>query len=362
MEIGGKESLLLCYLCLRFQSMSQPQSPNILTLYGDRGKGITSALLFMSSFPKYVPTTITKYSLPLYSSQADMVLSSILGRLQPDWIINYHEHDSLLKHVFSEELSEEERKAAWDDYRAQIAQYDYSALQNQLDTATAGGASLQQAVGQSSLPSASGVKNEGGILNHALQQQQRQHQLQAAQLLTILSNTNRNVENLISLLREKASIGAQHADNVRRGVRVPTALAVKMALNNKNISEHYALVDQGVTRVNSTLHKCHLGQIYLEPGVHKQANEQRAKLITNLEILKSGSKNPHRGLAAVPHQPHVGGGAGSSSTSGVVPRQFNQQQILQQPEDFHRASVRVAQERPTRLSGACGRTRGSLEH
>ena len=68
-----------------------------------------------------------------------MVLSSILGRLQPDWISSYHEHDSLLKHVFSEELSEEERKAAWDDYRTQIAQYDnatyYSALQNQLDTA-----------------------------------------------------------------------------------------------------------------------------------------------------------------------------------------------------------------------------------
>lgn len=48
-----------------------------------------------------------------------MVLSSILEHMYPQWIISYHEHDSLLEHVFDEELSEAERKAAWENYKAE---------------------------------------------------------------------------------------------------------------------------------------------------------------------------------------------------------------------------------------------------
>ena len=50
-----------------------------------------------------------------------MVLSSILEHMHPQWIISYHEHDSLLEHVFDEELSEAERKAAWDNYKQEKA-------------------------------------------------------------------------------------------------------------------------------------------------------------------------------------------------------------------------------------------------
>ena len=57
------------------------------------------------------------------------MLSSILEHMHPQWIISYHEHDSLLEHVFDEELSEAERKAAWENYKAEkqaeTARYGY---------------------------------------------------------------------------------------------------------------------------------------------------------------------------------------------------------------------------------------------
>lgn len=33
-----------------------------------------------------------------------------------EWIVKYHEHDSLLENVVEQELTEDEKKAAWEDY------------------------------------------------------------------------------------------------------------------------------------------------------------------------------------------------------------------------------------------------------
>jgi len=43
------------------------------------------------------------------------MLAELLTKLK-DWIIQYHEHDSLLENKIEEELPEEERKAAWEEY------------------------------------------------------------------------------------------------------------------------------------------------------------------------------------------------------------------------------------------------------
>ncbi|XP_077517746.1 uncharacterized protein LOC144128303 isoform X2 [Amblyomma americanum] len=46
----------------------------------------------------------------------DRLLAELLIR-NKDWIVTYHEHDSLLQNVTSEELTEEERKLAWEEYK-----------------------------------------------------------------------------------------------------------------------------------------------------------------------------------------------------------------------------------------------------
>lgn len=35
---------------------------------------------------------------------------------QPQWIVSYHEHDSLLEQRPEEDLTEEERRSAWEEY------------------------------------------------------------------------------------------------------------------------------------------------------------------------------------------------------------------------------------------------------
>lgn len=48
----------------------------------------------------------------------DLVLAEMLQN-NKDQIVCYHEHDSLLDHKEEEELSEEDRKAAWAEYEAE---------------------------------------------------------------------------------------------------------------------------------------------------------------------------------------------------------------------------------------------------
>ncbi|XP_072286363.1 transcriptional regulator ATRX isoform X2 [Pyxicephalus adspersus] len=48
----------------------------------------------------------------------DTVLAELL-QISKENIVTYHEHDSLLDHKEAEELTEEERKAAWDEYEAE---------------------------------------------------------------------------------------------------------------------------------------------------------------------------------------------------------------------------------------------------
>ncbi|EDV24598.1 uncharacterized protein TRIADDRAFT_25002 [Trichoplax adhaerens] len=48
----------------------------------------------------------------------DQILAEIIQDLHPKILLSYHEHDSLLKNIESEKLTEDERKAAWEEYKA----------------------------------------------------------------------------------------------------------------------------------------------------------------------------------------------------------------------------------------------------
>lgn len=50
--------------------------------------------------------------------EQDTILAELL-QINKEYIVGYHEHDSLLDHKEEEELTEEERKAAWAEYEAE---------------------------------------------------------------------------------------------------------------------------------------------------------------------------------------------------------------------------------------------------
>ncbi|XP_046668986.1 LOW QUALITY PROTEIN: transcriptional regulator ATRX homolog [Homalodisca vitripennis] len=57
----------------------------------------------------------SKEDRPIPALPKDGLMAEILTQYS-NWIEKYHEHDSLLENVVEEELNEEERKAAWEDY------------------------------------------------------------------------------------------------------------------------------------------------------------------------------------------------------------------------------------------------------
>ncbi|KAL3178299.1 hypothetical protein MRX96_038807 [Rhipicephalus microplus] len=62
--------------------------------------------------------SLSKSNRPTPMVPKDRLLAELLIR-NKDWIVSYHEHDSLLQNITSEELTEEERMLAWEEYRVE---------------------------------------------------------------------------------------------------------------------------------------------------------------------------------------------------------------------------------------------------
>ncbi|GAB1303054.1 Transcriptional regulator ATRX [Apodemus speciosus] len=76
----------------------------------------TKMLDFFRELWRYVPEGGNNYDFT--SNKQDTILAELL-QIHKEHIVGYHEHDSLLDHKEEEELTEEERKAAWAEYEAE---------------------------------------------------------------------------------------------------------------------------------------------------------------------------------------------------------------------------------------------------
>ncbi|CAL4066811.1 unnamed protein product [Meganyctiphanes norvegica] len=76
---------------------------------------------------KYTPADVDNRQ--IYHFPEDRLLAELLRR-QKKWIVDYHEQDSLLENIENEELSEEERKAAWEEYGKEREEKEMAKISN----------------------------------------------------------------------------------------------------------------------------------------------------------------------------------------------------------------------------------------
>ena len=72
----------------------------------------------------------------------DQIIFNFPQQSQEDWIYHYHEHDSLLENKPEEDLTEEDRKAAWEEFEREkrTGQRTQQPQFRQFDPAAAGAA------------------------------------------------------------------------------------------------------------------------------------------------------------------------------------------------------------------------------
>ncbi len=238
------------------------------------------------------------------------MLGNILNKLQPQWITGYHEHNSLLEHIFDEELPEEERKAAWETYKAQMAaesmSYNYSALQTRLNEESA--AQAQQAQAQQG---PSGILSVDGIVNTLTAAVQQTKLLQALFVRD-------------QILRSKLT----QASN--------PMVAAELKSNSSALSQHHNSVFATIRQVNEILSQWQMGQVTLHPDAQK-VESLRVELLSELGNFKSMTSQPTVNTQGMPNLQAAAGivrsaassqGPQAQQMSSVIARALlNQQQL-----------------------------------
>lgn len=217
-----------------------------------------------------------------------MVLCSILDKLQPQWIVNYHEHNSLLEHIFDEELSEEERKAAWERYKADMAaesaRYNYQALQKGLEEEQQ---QQQRAQAQQ--------------LQQVMQEQREMNHSHSAGILNTLSSAVQLVTHVNALQARKN--GLLRYLNTTQAQPAPL-LERELKDLDLRIKEGYARLRDSMQQVNARASQFQSISATLPPPITQVVNSLRIKFTHELEALKL-LQTPPAGPSAHPH-PHVG--------------------------------------------------------
>ena len=200
------------------------------------------------------------------------MLCRILDKLQPLWVTDYHEHDSLLEHVFDEELSEEERKAAWENYKAQMTaestRYNYQALQSRID--------------ENQMQGPSGIAT---VSNTAIRDGNRD----AMAMINTLHMAIGYVKQMQLLYQKKANLSLQVQ---QRGSVVPPILKQELVQTNDILSKYYSHVSTSIQQVNDLTIKCQSSQVTLHPTINHTVNTLRGTLLQQVEAFKRLSAPP----------------------------------------------------------------------
>ena len=210
---------------------------------------------------------------PYEQPESDILFCKILEKLRPQHIVGFHVHESLLEHVFDEELSEEERKAAWESYNMQ-KEMDSRAYnigiqtQNSFPVAGGGVTPIMQPV---MLPAQNQM--QATIANHVIQ------------LVQTGVEVAGTVKNLLSLRNSLATVVRNPAQVSARQRYITT-----YSVLNRKIQDLYTITPQ-IREVLSTT----TVRSSLSPNEQRHLDVLRTKFLQELREVDSKTK------VSVPH-------------------------------------------------------------
>ena len=214
---------------------------------------------------------------PYEQPESDILFCKILEKLRPQHIVGFHIHESLLEHVFDEELSEEERKAAWESYNMQ-KEMDSRAYnigiqtQNSFPVAGVGMTPLMQPIMQP-------------VMQPAQNQIQATIGSRVIQLIQTGVEVADTVKNLLSLRNSLATVVRNPAQVSARQRYITT-----YSVLNRKIQDLYTITPQ-IREVLST----NTVRSSLSPNEQRHLDALRTKFLQELREVDSKTK------VSVPH-------------------------------------------------------------
>lgn len=149
-------------------------------------------------------------------AQADPLLCGILDKLQPEWLLSYHSHDSLLVHREFEELSQRDKDSAWEEYLSSMRQVEGQAyyafagmpgMQGTQTVAAIGSVTVSVPTAQQQAVHLQALNHQWGpdrLISSALLQRQQQptsHLLSPGAVLNQMQGSSNNSQHPLKVLR-----------------------------------------------------------------------------------------------------------------------------------------------------------------
>ena len=190
-------------------------------------------------------------------------------------MVQYHEHNSLLEHVFDEELSEAEQKAAWESYNAEkaaeTARYNFQVLHSRLEQSTSAPAAAAHPLSAPAAAPPPAVVLPPHITNIG------------DTLLSLLMDANNRVDTLTRTDQQKNQLtqilgGVCHPEEAQRANR-------ELQRVNEELKYLYQVVSSVIQNSNKALTAFNQHQGMLPPHVTQRVAQLRQFLLQKIHAL-----------------------------------------------------------------------------